>query len=485
MSALRRPHVESDARLRLWGDFAILALLLMESFWITDWYDVLAHPRAGWLSVDLFIASALILSHILARAVGHFRLAINWRRGLIIAWLAAVITCGFPLLTYAGEGLTLVEIGQRIGASFTTLGSDLAEFWHILLLLLIVLHAVRLAREPMQVYTPQANFQLGLFLLLLYGLLFSWDKPAQAITTTYGFLFSGIAAMSAARISTLSEHRGGRLPRLQLTWLMGILATAAIVVGIAVLFGWFTTNIASDAVSIAFTISLTVALVVGLIILSPLLLLILALGPALRDLLDTLSRITLFAEMIKLAEAAGRKIGITPEWLEATARTTRPVVLIGALAGVLVLVWVAVVWKPWQRRLLAEENTSTLPLRAALRFPRFLLKRFSGRLPSGSRVLAAARIRWVYAQLMELSARLGKPRQLSATPLEFLPTLQALFPGEGEILAAITQAYLKVRYGELPETYEEVQVVLSGWERIKIHGKQLQAGRKTNHDTLI
>ena len=478
MSTLRQAIGQTDVRLRLWGDFAMVALLVMESFWITDWYEVLARPQAGWLTIDLFILGVLFLSHIMARTMAHFRLSVNWRRGLIGGWLVATISAGFPVLIYAGDGLTPIEIARKISLSFTTLGSDLIEFWHILLLLLIILHGVRLAREPLQVYTAQANFQLGLFLLLLYGLLFSWNKPAQAIVTTYGFLFSGIAAMSAARISTLSELRGGRLPRLQLTWLVGILATAAIVVGIAVMLGWFTTNIASEAVSIGFTVLFTVLLLIGLVIFSPILLLILALGPTLMTLLDTLTRITLFAEMIKFASDAAKKIGITPEFLETAARTTKPIALVAVLAGVVVLVMVALVWKPWQRHLLAEENASTLPLRAALRFPRLLFKRFSGRLPSGSRILAAARIRWAYAQLMELSSRLGKPRLPSATPLEFLPDLQTLFSGEEQTLDAITQAYLKVRYGELPETYEEVQWVLLGWERIKIQGKRLQAERK-------
>ena len=242
--------------------------------------------------------------------------------------------------------------------------------------------------------------------------------------------------------------------------------------------GWFTTNIASEAVALAFTILFSIMLLIGLVVFSPILLLILALGPTLMNLLDTLSRITLFAEMMKFASEAAKKIGITPEWIEAAAQTTKPFALIGILAGVVVLILVTMVWKPWQRRLLAEETASTLPLRAALRFPRLLFKRFSGRLPSGSRILAAARIRRAYAQLMELSSRLGKPRLPSATPLEFLPVLQTLFPGEEQTLHAITQAYLQVRYGELPETYEEVQLVLLGWERIKIQGKRLQAEQK-------
>jgi hypothetical protein len=435
-------------------------------------------PKAGWGSIVLYIAAVLFLSNIFVRSLDYFRLSKNWRRGVIVTWLVGVVAAGFPLVTYAGEGLTPLEIIRKIGLSFTTLGADLLEFWHILLLLLIVLHAVRLSREALHVHIIQAYFQLGLFMLLLYGLFFSWDKPAQAIITTYGFLFCGIAAMSTARISTLSEMRGGRMPRLQLSWLVGILTIAAVAVAIAVLLGWLATNIASDAISIMVTILLGVLILVGVIVFSPLLLLVLALGPTLLQLFDALASLPLFEGLFKFFEAAAQRIGINPEWLTATARTTRPIVLIGALAGALVLVLVAVVWKPWQRRLIAEENTSPLPLREGLRFPRLLTNPFLGRLPSGRRILSAARVRWVYAQLMELSAQLGKPRLLSATPLEFLPVLQDLFPGEEQTLHTITQAYLQVRYGELPENYEDAQIVLSGWERLKIRGKRLVAERK-------
>ena len=125
-----------------------------------------------------------------------------------------------------------------------------------------------------------------------------------------------------------------------------------------------------------------------------------------------------------------------------------------------------------------EEVATNLPLRAALRFPRLFLRRFSGRLTSGGRLLAAARIRWAYAQLLGLCARLGKPRHASATPLEYLPLIQPLFSGEESTLETITQAYLKVRYGELPETYEEVQAVLLGWDRLQVQGKLLLKNQK-------
>ncbi|MEN6410437.1 MAG: DUF4129 domain-containing protein, partial [Anaerolineaceae bacterium] len=84
---------------------------------------------------------------------------------------------------------------------------------------------------------------------------------------------------------------------------------------------------------------------------------------------------------------------------------------------------------------------------------------------------AEARIRWVYAQLMALCARLNIPRPAATTPLEFLPVMAHTLPESHEDLRQITQAYLQVRYGEVPETEDAVEQVLSAWRRVDAAGR--------------
>jgi hypothetical protein len=86
-------------------------------------------------------------------------------------------------------------------------------------------------------------------------------------------------------------------------------------------------------------------------------------------------------------------------------------------------------------------------------------------------VLAAARIRRTYAQLMHLCRQLGIPRHPAVTPLEFLSVMLAAFPGCEQELEQITTAYQQVRYGEIPETGQAVQDVLSAWERVRQSGQ--------------
>jgi hypothetical protein len=103
------------------------------------------------------------------------------------------------------------------------------------------------------------------------------------------------------------------------------------------------------------------------------------------------------------------------------------------------------------------------------------------RLNQARRMLAAARIRRIYAHLLNLSSKLDRPRQASQTPLEYLPSLERLFPGLSGQLATITGAYMQVRYGELPETSEELEQVEAAWKQVSDAGEeQLRSKRRMN-----
>jgi hypothetical protein len=71
---------------------------------------------------------------------------------------------------------------------------------------------------------------------------------------------------------------------------------------------------------------------------------------------------------------------------------------------------------------------------------------------------------------MNLAADLGTPRSESQTPLEYLPVLISILPQYQDNLIRITEAYLKVRYGELAETEEEVRTIEDAWREIETAG---------------
>jgi hypothetical protein len=112
------------------------------------------------------------------------------------------------------------------------------------------------------------------------------------------------------------------------------------------------------------------------------------------------------------------------------------------------------------------------------------LQRFADRLNLGGRfgqrrrVLAAARIRWVYSLMLDQTAALDYPRMVAQTPLEYLPTLKRCYPSLEQEVDVVTHAYMRVRYGELPEEKGEIEAVEAAWERIEAFGKRLSASRK-------
>ncbi len=93
--------------------------------------------------------------------------------------------------------------------------------------------------------------------------------------------------------------------------------------------------------------------------------------------------------------------------------------------------------------------------------------RLAGQFGLGQRFRAAVSIRWIYANLLRLSANRGLSRAIWQTPYEFLPALERTFVGFESDLHAITEAYVRTHYGELPETPEELRQVVAAWQRIR------------------
>jgi hypothetical protein len=99
------------------------------------------------------------------------------------------------------------------------------------------------------------------------------------------------------------------------------------------------------------------------------------------------------------------------------------------------------------------------------------LLNLAGQFGLGQRFRAAASIRWIYANLLRWAADLGQARQSSETPYEFQVTLRAAFPGLEAEMQAITEAYVRSHYGEVPDSESELQEIRSCWERIQESGQ--------------
>jgi len=89
-----------------------------------------------------------------------------------------------------------------------------------------------------------------------------------------------------------------------------------------------------------------------------------------------------------------------------------------------------------------------------------------GRFGPGTRLYAAVSIRKIYANMARLAASQGFPRQPAQTPYEYMPALGLAFPDCRAEVTAITEAYVDVHYGEVPENVGDLQRIREYWQKI-------------------
>ena len=167
-------------------------------------------------------------------------------------------------------------------------------------------------------------------------------------------------------------------------------------------------------------------------------------------------------------------------------------ILVGTLMMIVFIAWMVRRFRFIQTELSADEYQSLLDQQDLLHLIIAALRRSLDRILDGfekafrlqevRRLLAAARIRRIYSQLMRLSARLGSPRPPARTPIEFLAPLNRLFPNLKSELEVITFMYVKVRYGELPEPSDEIATVERAWQRIQMEGKGMMRAERRRAD---
>jgi len=97
-----------------------------------------------------------------------------------------------------------------------------------------------------------------------------------------------------------------------------------------------------------------------------------------------------------------------------------------------------------------------------------LMQRLLGRLGLWRNWQTAVSIRRIYRNMLHAADASGYPRLETETPYEFLKTLAQAWPENKAQTQLITNAYVKVRYGELPETQEEIQAIKDAWRVLEV-----------------
>jgi hypothetical protein len=474
----QRAHLPTFGRLppQTWRELGGLSLMLMEVTWAAAWYQAIVKPLAP-LIITAIVFSAIILgSNFISRFIGRDAMNTNLSRAMIFAWLAFCVFFSLQVLVFPGQGLSLVEL---IGSTFSILGLDkegMRQFWHLLFVSLLFLRGVVLARRPLSLGYNISSFTFGIIAFMIYGMAYQWMQASEPITALLLFLFIGLIGMSTSRIALLGETKGGKLPVFGRSWFTRILLAALAGSAGALAVGWLLSG------HVAAYMAALVAVLFSLLAVAFYTLLL----PILGLLIDLAYRIGQFAfqdfelkqspAMLSMEEF----MNTAEENIEAmndAANTSQFIILGGILILILIAIWFSFNSKSWQKRELNEveegetRSSPRLSSTADEKSPTFPFT-------NPFRWIAAARIRRIYSQLMDMSRKLDLPRPAAVTPLEFQPRLLALFPDAQEQVVTITTAYLKIRYGELPESNQDVDTVTDAWTVINNQGRKMLAQKR-------
>jgi hypothetical protein len=474
--------------------------MIMEACWITPWFKSLTPETYAVqsLRVLVILICIVLFSHLLVRLMDYLKLKKSIRRGLMIAFLVIVSYTAIKMMLFAQESVSLMELLSKPIRSFADLQSIIPpEFIIIVTVLIGFWRGLSLAQEHLGPSTVMTHFLLGIIMFIVFVFfttLITGENPGDFF---FLFLFASLIAMCTARMTVVGMVRGGKKNIFNRSWFIGILLAALLVVGVASIFGDLIAEQFSwiGAIFLGLFSSIIILLWV---IMNPVLSLVINVlseliqdSKAIENLGDSFQRINdmmqgLGQRMMAFLDKSGIGI-ILSQW----APAIRTIILIGIIVVIvlLVLLWMGMrLWKDRERRLEQDENRVSLPsgnlLQSLLNILQSGWKRAAKSITQFTdfnqrrRLRAAARIRQVYSDLLELCAKMGQPRANAQTPLEFVPKLGLLFPELIPEVETITQAYLRVRYGLLPETQDEIAEVESAWKMLKAAGQEMLAEQK-------
>jgi len=485
-------EVSKSLRFNPWREIALFSLIIMELSFGVLWYRVLLSfwVRISYVQALAVFGGILFVSFIVTRLMNYLGIIIKIQRIVLFILLIVSLLVGLNILLYPSEWLGLWGIILRLFNSFNNANSYVpVEFVLMLIIIFVIWRGVSLARKRIDPGRFLSSFRIGIFLFFAYGISFGLTENTS-LSILYLFLFFSLLGLSVARISALGRLRGGHSIYFDRRWLIGIALAVIVILSITI--------IAANLVSgqeLGFEIDhFKWILFVLALLISPFVWVTLYLFSVLDQwihfdrILQSLSELfgrlqSVFEGFLTIFDSikGALDFSFVINFIEAL-KSVRPIIL-----WIVILLVVFLFLRSLVRYFLNESNEVDEEyqsisdqedllglLRAALR--KGIRRMTSGleqvfNLDSARKFLMAARIRRVYARLLDLSDKLGNPRPLSSTPLEFLPSLEKILPDSTRELDVITQAYLRIRYGELPETRQEVEIVESAWNLVRTHGQ--------------
>jgi hypothetical protein len=463
-----------------WRLLVSVSMAAITISWLAPFYDTLTRTGLGASPSKIILSLALIigLAYVVDLIVDFLKLRPNVR---VIAQFGILFVSGviaLKLMVWGTPGYGTDRLNNYL---------VLPEIVGLMAILLAWWRGQTLSQHQVGTIKIRRAFRYGIWMHLITSFIGYQVYGDLNPVPFYIFLFAGLVGMGSARLATVGSLRGGRGVPFDRGLIAGIGGTAGGLILLSSMVAlWAGGPLAS---LIRRILSGTLSGVVEAIFF--------LLGPIIRWFINLLEGIVGPDLNIRPEDAAfdPNRMGDTiqqalaelneeitpPTWAADLGQIVKLALIVIGVMIILVLIYAGLrQWRAMGRLSIRRESESLISLSdlphllqdAIRQRIRAMVDGFQ-RLRPDERRFAATRIRRIYAELMDLSQQLEMERPKAQTPLEFLPSLKALFESEDEALEHITRAYLKVRYGELPETRQQVEQVESAWRKVELRGRFL------------
>lgn len=462
-------------------ELLLLSSAALEICWAYGFFEMILNGTGhGQRGVSVFLFAALMIFAIYSsRLILNSNLPLARQQGTLVVIALVSILLTIRATLFSNYGLfDLSWLARMPGA----IGNLFIVFSPETLLIIMGVFAwwrgVSLAQASLDFESVGFRFRWGVLMLALLALINTFFGRIDISGLLFAFFFFGLLAVALARQEDVGRSQSNVSLPLKGSWLVVLAGSALLVLALGILLASLLTP---QGVRALFDLLKPIEPLLVLLLYLVLLVISFFVELVYNVVLWLLQRFGMSNAGRPPVPTPPRPPILTPQ--EATdfsafAAYWDPIRVACAVllfAGVLLMLALSLNQLQKRQREAGNETRESVPVSVELN-PFRRLRNLFRRPHVEFDDSGIASIRRIYANLVRLATQRGFPRREAETPYEFMRELRAALPGVELEERAITEAYVRVHYGEYEPTPDEVARIREAWERIK--------GQETkSHDT--